>query len=123
MSDLLSIEALRLSLNMAATEQRLALENLASHSISGAHSQRADFSSLLADINSMPSEQKSQAMSQLSDQWQDIETYYVNQGNKKASLDEEVALSMQASGKYQKLVEVLNRKIGLMNMAVSGGKR
>ncbi|CAM4163254.1 hypothetical protein [Pseudoalteromonas byunsanensis] len=123
MSDLLSIEALRLSLNIAATEQRLSLENLASHSVSGASAQRADFSSLLADIQSLPSDQKAEVMSQLSSQWQDVEASYVNESHKKVSLDEEVALSMKASGKYQKLAEVLNRKLGLMNLAISGGKR
>ncbi|MGC0118626.1 MULTISPECIES: hypothetical protein [Pseudoalteromonas] len=123
MSDLLSIEALRLSLNMAATQQRLSLENVANHSTSTQGSQRADFASLLQGLEGISSDQKQQVMSQLSSNWHTVEGHYIHQSDKKASLDEEVALSMKASGQYQKLVEVLNRKIGLMNLAVSGGKR
>ncbi|CAH9051025.1 hypothetical protein PSECIP111951_00313 [Pseudoalteromonas holothuriae] len=123
MSDLLSIEALRLSMNIAATQQRLALENIASHSISNAGSQRADFSTLLAEVNALPAEQRAQVISNLSSQWQEVESSYIQQSHKKATLDEEVALSMKASGSYRKLAEVLNRKLGLMNLAISGGKR
>lgn len=123
MSDFLSIEALRLSMNIAASQQRLSLENIANHSVASQETLRADFSQLLSDLEGMTGRKRESAMAQLSSQWHITEKQYVFQGNSKVELDEEVALSLKSAGKFNKLAETLNRKIGLMNLAVSGGKR
>ncbi|TMO66625.1 hypothetical protein [Pseudoalteromonas aurantia] len=120
MAEPLSIEMLRLSINMAATEQRLTLENIASGNKVGANYQAVDFSQL---IESVQHESDSSRIATLSDNWVNVEATLTSKTTKQVVLDEEVALSMKAAGKYQKMIEVLNRKLALAELATNGGKR
>ncbi|MBQ4862959.1 hypothetical protein J8L98_14825 [Pseudoalteromonas sp. MMG013] len=120
MAEPISIEMLRLSINMAATEQRLTLENIASANNAAAGYKVSDFSRL---IEAVRHESEQTRIAELSDNWSKVESGFTHKLSKQVALDEEVALSMKAAGKYQKMIEVLNRKLALAELAANGGKR
>ena len=122
MADQASIELIRLALNVSASQQRLALENLASASIENAKYKEIDFASVLSQLRSSDSATRLKTAAMISNNWQQIEQDVTVTSFKEVKLDEEVALSLKASGNYQKMVELMNRKMGLMKLAVTGGK-
>ncbi|MCF2860219.1 hypothetical protein L1286_22315 [Pseudoalteromonas sp. SMS1] len=123
MNEVNSIEMLRLAMNMAATEQRLAMQNIASANAQVKSTSEVNFDALLEELNSLPPDVRAELAKQYSDSWHTQEGQFVSEYARTSKLDEEVALSMKAAGKFNKMTEVLNRKMGLMRLAVSGGKQ
>jgi len=123
MADQTSIELLRLALNVSATQQRLALENIAASNTDSLQYKSLDFSTVLMQLQNETSDIRRQISGDISNNWETIEQDMTELNFKEIKLDEEVALSLKAAGNYQKMVELMNRKMGLMKLSVSGGKR
>jgi len=123
MADQTSIELLRLALNVSATQQRLALENIAASNTDSLQYKSIDFSTVLMQLQNETSDIRRQISGDISNNWETIEQDMTELNFKEIKLDEEVALSLKAAGNYQKMVELMNRKMGLMKLSVSGGKR
>lgn len=123
MADQTSIELLRLAMNVSSSQQRLTIENIASSNSGSLEYRSLDFSTVLSQLQNETSVGRYEMSKSLSDNWKLIEPDMIESKFKEVKLDEEVALSLKAAGNYQKMVELMNRKIGLMKLSVSGGKR
>jgi len=112
----MTVEAVRLGLDMASRRAEIATQNVAHANMPGTHLERGDFSQALglldrvadgADVRAEDFSGASvDAMKETSDQ--------------SISLDDEVGEMALASAHYQALSEALNRQFGLMSLALSG---
>ncbi len=118
----LTIEILRLSLNMNEAIHKSHVANIANSHNGVSGKQSVNFDSLLTDLRNMPPSIRLDKAQQLLSGWSqlaDNNTKLVNGG---VDLDNEVAKATLASGAYKKSIELLNRQLGLMQLAVKGGK-
>lgn len=113
-----AIEVTRLALTMARLEQQNLAERIAKFQ-TGVHSvDQYNFSPLLSRLQQASPEQRAVIARQLTDV--DNQRHTVVE---EAQLDELVARSTMVSGKFNSLVEGLNRQLGLMSLVLNGGKR
>lgn len=121
MSDL-TVELLRLSLNAHQTVQKSHVENIANANNKVYQKQHVNFEKMLLDLQGIPAHERLERVNNLLNEWSQTSIQYSNTVDTKINLDDEVARATLAAGAYQKSVELLNRKLGLMQMAVKGGK-
>jgi len=113
-----SIEVTRLALTMARLEQQNLAERIAKFQ-TGVHSvEQYNFAPLLSRLQQASPEQRATIARQITDV--DSQRHTVIE---EAQLDELVAESSMVAGRFNSLVEGLNRQIGLMTLVINGGKR
>lgn len=118
-----TIELLSLALDINQAKHKVAANNIASADIEGANKLEANFEALLRDLSAKSPTQQSSYVQSLKSDWNDYLSNSTIVKNEPIKLDEEVADALLASGKYKAIAEGLNRKLGILNLAVKGGKR
>lgn len=118
----ISTELLVLSMDMEAYKQQVAAVNVANVNTKGYSAQTVNFDNVLQQIST--SRDRSQfAMNIDLYRTMDIEKLAdikKNDRSQSVMLDEEILASTQASGKYQAMAELLNRRLGLIRMGIKG---
>jgi len=118
----ISTELLVLSMDMEAYKQQVAAVNVANVNTKGYSAQTVNFDNVLRQIST--SRDRSQFAMNIDlyrtmdiEQLADIKK---NDRSQSVMLDEEILASTQASGKYQAMAELLNRRLGLIRMGIKG---
>jgi len=118
----ISTELLVLSMDMEAYKQQVAAVNVANVNTKGYSAQTVNFDNVLRQIST--SRDRSQFAINIDlyrtmdiEQLADIKK---NDRSQSVMLDEEILASTQASGKYQAMAELLNRRLGLIRMGIKG---
>ena len=115
-----TIDLLRLSMNMSTLENKLAAKNIAnSHNSSG--TLYADFSNMLSEI-SVVNATKTDSLNTLSHKINTQSDDYVQHSITQKSPDNYVADSLKSAGEFNRAADLLNRQLGLMRLAVKGGR-
>lgn len=123
MIEQVTLDLLQLNMDIKQAQHKAHAANVANANIPGADKLAVDFSSLLASIDSYHGD-KSALVESIRDNWQSqLQSNTSKLNNEDIKLDEESAQLLLASGKYKLLAESVSRKLGLMSVAVSGGKR
>ncbi|MGF1731272.1 hypothetical protein [Photobacterium kasasachensis] len=117
-----STKLLVLSMDMEAYKQQVAAVNVANVNTNGYSAQSVNFDSVLRQIST--SRDRAQFAMNIDlyrtmdlEQLADVEN---NAQSQSVMLDEEILASTQASGKYQAMAELLNRRLGLIRMGIKG---
>lgn len=118
-----TLDLLRTALNIAQVKQKVAANNIASYNVNGAEKLKVDFGQLITELKNTSNEEKHLLMNEIENRWSDYESEAIVKVKDEIKLDEENANVILAAGEYKMLVEGLNRKMALMKLAVSGGKR
>lgn len=121
--DNISIDLLHVAMNISQAEHKVASSNIASFDITGVNKKQVDFSHLLKTLENTNVDDKAQLINQIKSEWKQIESSAISSLDGEIKLDKETADVLLSSGKYKLLADALNRKLGLMKLAVSGGKR
>ncbi|MCV2885318.1 hypothetical protein OE749_11500 [Aestuariibacter sp. AA17] len=102
------------AMRVAKAEHEMLANNVANYNNAAInHLQHANFDAVLQHAQLQPNAATS-----------DIVNYHTQSIDKsQISLDQLTADTLDASGKYRTLVETLNRKMGLMSIAISNSER
>ncbi|NQY34878.1 MAG: hypothetical protein HRT37_07930 [Alteromonadaceae bacterium] len=118
-----TLDLLRLSLDMATSEQKVAAANIANANVEGYQKIGINFQDMLNEISSMDDWGQKIVIDGWSSNWQAMEEQAIYKiSDEQVKLDEEVASSIKASMKYEALIEGVNRKYGMMRLVVSNGR-
>lgn len=124
MIEQVTLDLLQLAMDIKQTEHKTAAANVASANIPGSGQLKVDFADLLAGLDGLAPTQQKALIGQIRNDWQaEQQSATTKISGEDVKLDEQTAQLLLASGKYRLLAEGLNRKLGLMSVAVSGGKR
>lgn len=118
-----TVELIRLSLAVSRAQQQTHMENIANYNGAGQSVSVVNFSSVLSELGQMSNEDKQLHCRKITAEWNDWKERYTQSEMKVINLDEEVAKMTLVSGEYQKTVELLNRKLAMMALAMNGGRR
>lgn len=120
MSEINSIELLRMSLNISEFKAEKSLQNIALMN-KGEHIS-ADFSKFVSNAKSLEGEHQRLFAKTISDNWRNVAKNQEKVTNGQVEMDYELSQSMKSSDEFKKYAEILNRRIGLLKLATSGGK-
>lgn len=118
----LTVKLVELAMNVAQQKQRAASLNLAQMNMPNAQKLEVDFSAMLSEFSELTPSQQSELADFYKANWQSIENQYHRRSGDKIEVDEEVAKSLLSSGQYKGLAEGVSRKLGLMQLAIKGGR-
>jgi len=118
-----SLELLHVAMNMAQAKHKVAANNIAMANIKGSEKTTIDFKYVIAALKTAEGANKAELLAQIKNNWHVIEKNSMSRINDEIKLDQETAKVLEASGQYKLLADTLNRKLGLMKLAVLGGKR
>ena len=123
MIEQVSLDLLHVAMNIASVQHKTAAANVASYHVKGAATLQADFAPLLQQLASSDQYRAELAYDTLAN-WQQVESASVTATQiPKPSLDQLSAELVLSSGKYKLLAETASRQLGLMQLAINGGKR
>ena len=123
MIEQVSLDLLHVAMNIASVQHKTAAANVANYHVAGSATLQADFAALLQQLAANEHNRAELAYDTLSN-WQQVESASVTATHTaKPTLDQLSAELVLASGKYQLLAETASRQLGLMQLAVNGGKR
>ncbi|WP_019677837.1 hypothetical protein [Arsukibacterium perlucidum] len=118
-----TIELLRLSLAVSRAQQQTHMENIAGYTGSAQQVNAVDFGDVMSQLSNLDDMSKNKYISHLMTDWSDTLSRQTTTTLESVSLDNEVAkMTLVASG-YQRSAELLNRKLAMMQLAVTGGRR
>jgi flagellar basal body rod protein FlgB len=124
MIEQVTLDLLQVAMDIKQAEHKTAAANIAAANIPGAQKLEADFSHLLQSLAQADNDSRALIISDIRQNWSAEQASSVTLNpNDDIKLDQETADLLLASGKFKLLAEGLNRKFGLMQVAVSGGKR
>ena len=118
-----SLELLHVAMNMAQAKHKVAANNIAMANIKGAEKTSIDFQSVITALKNTQGADREELLAKIKNNWQMVEKKSMSHMNDEIKLDQETAKVLEASGQYKLLADTLNRKLGLMKLAVLGGKR
>lgn len=113
-----AIEVTRLALRLAQVEQQNIADRIAHYQSGPQAVELYDFAPLMSQLQQANAQQRAVIAQQTQDLEQHKQVVIAE-----ASLDELVAQSSMVAGKYNALIEGLNRQLGLMSIVLNGGKR
>ena len=123
MAQEISLKLLQVAMDMAQAKHKVAANNIAMTNIKGAKKTTIDFKNVVTALKTAQGSNKSELLVKIKNNWQVVEKSSMNQISEENKLDQETAKVLAASGQYKLLADTLNRKLGLMKLAVLGGKR
>ncbi|HEY4145290.1 hypothetical protein [Pinirhizobacter sp.] len=112
----LTVQAVRLGMDMATRRVELASHNVAYANVPGSKAERGNFDQAIGLLQRVAAHDDVRPEALASADLSQMAT----DANKSVSLDDEVSDMAMASAHYQALSEVLNRHFGLMSLALSG---
>ncbi|EJI1278682.1 flagellar basal body rod protein FlgB [Vibrio vulnificus] len=117
-----STKLLVLSMEMEAYKQQVAAINVANVNTKGYKPYTVSFTQALNAIeHSDSNDAKEAVIDKLSQSGvEDIAKININHQSGDVMLDEEILASSRASGRYQTMAELLNRRLGLIRMGIKG---
>jgi flagellar basal-body rod protein FlgB len=118
-----SIQITRLAMNMELNAQKALTEQIARYQTGGSFVAQVNFDQLLQQLAPLSATEQERVAAQIMNDWLYVAPTYQTYTFSQISLDELVAKSVLVSGQFQKLAEGLNRQLGLMSLAIQGGKR
>ena len=124
MIEQVTLNLLQLAMDISQTRHKAAAANIASANISGGVQTRVNFDDLLQSVALSQGAGRELLLNDIKTHWQaEKSRATVLLADSDIKLDKQTAELLMASGKYKLLTEGLNRKLGLMQVAVNGGKR
>lgn len=118
-----NIQITRLAMSMELNSQKVLAEQIARFQTGGGFVTQVNFDQLLQQLAPLSSADQERLAAEIMNDWPQVAEDYQSSTYMQTSLDELVAQSALVSGQYQKLTEGLNRQLGLMSLAIQGGKR
>lgn len=118
-----TIELLRLSMNVSRAQQQAHMENIAGYTGNAQQVRSIDFSQVMSELSGLDQTAKQQYAASLLSDWQSILTQHTSTQLENVSLDNEVAKMTLVASSYQRSAELINRKLAMMQLVISGGKR
>lgn len=118
-----TIELLRLSMNVSRAQQQAHMENIAGYTGNAQQVRDIDFSQVMSQLSGLDQTAKQQYASSLLSDWQSTLTQQTSTQLEHVSLDNEVAKMTLVASSYQRSAELINRKLAMMQLVISGGKR
>jgi len=118
-----SLALLQVAMNMAQAKHKVAANNIAMANIKNSEKTVIDFKNVISALKNAQGSNRTELLAQIKNNWQMVEKNSMSRINDEIKLDQETAKVLAASGKYKLLADTLNRKLGLMKLAVLGGKR
>lgn len=118
--DELTLNLTNFALNMHTMKQMVASKNMAN--VGNFDKLEVDFSHHLNALENMTETQQLQYLNNLNAKGLELQQELQVNTGKAINLQDENAASTKALMEYQALVEVLNRKIGMTQMVLGGGK-
>ena len=118
-----TVELLRLSLAISRVQQQTHMENIAGKHLNTQRGNTVDFGDVMEQLRAMNDAAKQRYISGLMLDWEASVARRTAIQPEALSLDNEVAKMNLVSGTYQRNVELLNRKLALMQLVVNGGRR
>lgn len=119
MLDDLTNNILVLGLNLAQASQASATMNVSNYQVSGAEKVGVSFQSRLAAMKQLENKEALEAEVQNLLQLKPTELL-VSRGEESIDLAEETMKSLQAEGRYKAMVDILNHRIGMLELGVKG---
>ena len=124
MIEQVTLDLLQVAMDMKLTEHKAASANIAGVNVPGTQRITVDFSALVTSLSQADEQGRMALINDIRQNWTAEKAASTHLSNdQEIKLDEETAELLLASGKYKLLAEGLNRKLGLMQVAVNGGKR
>jgi|JI7StandDraft_1071085.scaffolds.fasta_scaffold02485_11 hypothetical protein len=118
-----NIQITRLAMSMELSAQKALAEQIARYQTGGNIVTQVNFDQLLQQLAPMSTTEQERLAAEIMNDWPQVAENYQSSTYVQTSLDELVAQSELVSGQYRKLTEGLNRQLGLMSLAIQGGKR
>jgi flagellar basal body rod protein FlgB len=118
-----TIELLRLSLAVSRAQQQTHMENIANYSGNVQQIRHVDFDHVMSQLTGLDQPAKQRYAEKLLSDWSGTLSEHTTTQLDKVSLDNEVAKMTLVAGNYQRNVELLNRKLAMMQLVVNGGRR
>lgn len=118
-----TIELLRLSLAVSRAQQQTHMENIANYTGNVQQIRQVDFDHVMAQLSGLDQPAKQRYVEALLSDWSGTLSQQTTTQLDKVSLDNEVAKMTLVAGNYQRNVELLNRKLAMMQLVVNGGRR
>ncbi|MFT4925225.1 MAG: flagellar basal body rod protein FlgB [Phenylobacterium sp.] len=124
MIEQVTLHLLQLAMDISQTRHKAAAANIASANIPGAAQIKVNFDDLFSALAQADDLGRELLVQDIRANWTDEKSSATSLTfGTDIKLDEQSAELLLASGKYKLLTEGLNRKLGLMQVAVNGGKR
>lgn len=118
-----TIELLRLSMSVSRAQQQAHMENIAGYTGNAQQVSSIDFSQVMSQLSGLDQTTKQQYSAELLSDWQNTLSRHTTTQLESVSLDNEVAKMTLVASSYQRSAELINRKLAMMQLVVSGGKR
>ncbi len=124
MIEQVTLDLLQLAMNIKQAEHKAAAANVANANVPGGQKTTVDFSTMLSRLDELSPSAQQSYIDSLRNNWQaEVSTHTERSSSEKIHLDQESAELLLASGKYKLLADALSRQLGLMSVAIGGGKR
>jgi flagellar basal-body rod protein FlgB len=124
MIEQVTLDLLQVAMDINQTRHKAAAANIASANVPGGQKTVVDFDHLLNALASADKPGQMALLQEIRQNWASETSGATTMvADEKIKLDEQTAELLLASGKFKVLAEGLNRKLGLMQVAVNGGKR
>ncbi|WP_199611752.1 hypothetical protein [Flocculibacter collagenilyticus] len=115
-----TLDLVKLSLNMQTIKQSVAAKNIAN--IDSNSRITVNFEDLITQLESMSESQKSQYVKVLNENTENLNKYIQTDNTELTSIESEHADSTKAMLEYQAMIEALNRKISMKALVMGGSK-
>jgi flagellar basal body rod protein FlgB len=119
----ITIEMLRLSLSVSRAQQQTHMENIAGYTGNSQLVRAVDFGDVMLQLGSLDEATKGKYINNIMSDWSNTLSHQTTTYIDTVSLDNEVAKMTLVASDYQKNVELLNRKLAMMQLVVNGGRR
>lgn len=124
MIEQVTLDLLQVAMDINQTQHKAAAANIAAANIPDGNKTTVNFDQLLSSLHGAEPAEQAAILDDIKQNWasKQSDATTISQGEK-IKLDQQTADLLLSSGKYKVLAEGLNRKLGLMQVAVNGGKR
>lgn len=120
----ITLQLLQVAMDISQTRHQAAAANIAAANVPGAKQVSVDFDQLIQSLTEADNSTRELLLQDIRANWSAEKNQATTfDGNSSINLDEQSAELLLSSGKFRVLTEGLNRKMGLMQVAVNGGKR